>query len=143
MKKLILAFGALFLLAPAIHAADAVTISTQTLNSNRAIIAYTNISDGTGEAAVSKLSIANLPGAPAKVRILKIWWITSGMDVRVLFDHTTYDHALTLSGYGEADFSRFGGLKDPGSAGGTGNILFTTVGHTTGDSYSIVLEVTY
>ena len=142
MKKLILVLAALF--APVIvHAADAVTISTQTLGSNRAIIAYTNISDGTGEAAVSKLTIAALQGAPTKVRINKVWWITSGMDVRILFDHTTDDHVMTLSGYGEADFSRFGGIKDPSSAGGTGNILFTTVGHTAGDSYTVVIEVTY
>lgn len=142
MKKWLLFAAVLF--APAFcHAADAVTISTQAINSNRAIIAYTNISDGTGESAVAKLVIANLPGVPAKVRILHVWWITSGMDVRMLFDHTTDDHVMTLSGYGEMDFTRFAGVKDPSSAGGTGNLLFTTVGHTTGDSYTIVLEVTY
>lgn len=142
MKKLILALVVLF--APVIvHAADAVTISTQTLNSHRAVIAFTNISDGTGESAITKVNLAGLPGAPASVKILDIKWITSGMDVRVLFDHSTDDHAMTLSGYGEMDFNHFGGLKDPGSTGGTGNILFTTVGHTTGDSYTVVIEVSF
>ena len=142
MKKWLLFAG--ILLAPVmVHAADSVVISTQTMGSRRATITMTNVSDGTGESAARKINLSGLTGAPTAVRIVNVWWATSGMDVRVYFDHTTDDLALTLTGYGNFDFSRFGGLKDPASAGGTGDILFTTVGHSSGDSYFAVFEVSY
>lgn len=142
MKKWLLLMG--ILAAPAIvHAADAVTISTQTANSRRAIIAYTDVSDGTGESAVTKLVVGNLPGAPSVVRITRVWYVVSStMTVRVLFKNTSNDTALTLAGTGSHDYSYFGGLKNPGT-GSTGDILFTTVAAAANATYSVILEVTY
>jgi len=39
------------------------------------------------------------------------------------------------------DFQDFGGLSNNAGSGKTGDILFTTKGHSSGDTYSIVLEM--
>lgn len=121
--------------------ADAVTSQTLFSGAKRVVMAFTNVSDGTGESAVQKVDISTLPGAPTAVKINKVQYDVSGMQVRVLFDHTTDDTVLTLSGQGIMDFCDFGGLKDPASAGGTGDILFTTIGHSANDTYTVVLDI--
>jgi hypothetical protein len=121
--------------------ADAVTSQTLFSGSKKVVMAFTNLSDGTGESAVAKVDISGLQGAPTKVKINKVWYNTSGMSVKIAFDHTTDDTVLILQGDGFMDFTSFGGMKDPASAGDTGDIVFTTNGHTAGDTYSIVLEV--
>jgi hypothetical protein len=121
--------------------ADAVTSQTQVSGSKRVVMSFTNVSDGTGESAVQKVDISTLQGNPSKVKIEKIWYNTFGMAVKILFDHTTDDTVLVLQGDGCFDFTGFGGIKDPASAGDTGDIFFTTVGHTSGDTYSIVLQL--
>lgn len=104
-------------------------------------MAFTNVSDGTGESAVAKIDISTLQGNPSAVKIEKVWYNTFGMAVKILFDHTTDDTGMVLQGDGSFDFTSFGGLKDPASAGGTGDVLFTTVGHTVGDTYNIILQI--
>lgn len=121
--------------------ADAVTSQTAFSGTKRVVMAFTNTSDGTGESAVQKVDISTLPGAPSAVKIEKVWYNTFGMAVKILFDHTTDDTGMVLQGDGYMDFTKFGGLKDPASTGGTGDILFTTVGHTLGDTYNIVLQL--
>ena len=121
--------------------ADTVTSQTLFNGSKRTVRCFTNVSDGTGESAVAKIDISSLTGAPTAVRITNIWYNTYGMAVKILFDHDTDDTVLVLQGDGHFDLTRFAGLADPKSAGGTGDILFTTVGHTSGDTYSIILEV--
>lgn len=121
--------------------ADSVSTVSLFSGQKRAAFVFNNLSDGTGEAAVTKVDISALPGAPSKVKITRISGNTVGMAVRVLFDHTTDDTVLILQGEFCMDFTPYGGLQDPASAGGTGDILFTTVGHTSGDSYSIMMEV--
>lgn len=121
--------------------ADAVSTVTLFSNAKRAAFVFNNISDGTGESAVAKVDISGLVGAPTKVKITRVFGNTTGMAVRVLFDHTTDDLVLTLQGEFDMDFRPWGGLRDPASAGGTGDILFTTAGHTSGDSYCIGMEV--
>jgi hypothetical protein len=102
---------------------------------------FTNGSDGSGESAVVKVSTAALQGTPTKLKITKIKWNVQGMGVVVLFDATTDDRAIILAGDGEYDADKQGGpLIDPWSSGHTGNILFTTVGHSAGDSYTVYLE---
>jgi len=120
--------------------ADAVTSQTLANGAKRTIRAFTNVSDGTGESAVQKVNISGLIGAPTAVKILQIWWTTVGMSVKVLFDHTTDDVVAVLDGTGHMDLREFG-IPDPASAGGTGDILFTTTGHTAGDTYFIVMEI--
>lgn len=116
------------------------------------IVHLTNISDGTGESAVVKVDKSTLlapDGAePAALDIEFVQWACDGMAVRLLWDHTTDDLALALSGHGFLDFRGNGSqggtppscsLKDPRSAGDTGDILLTTVGHSSGDTYNILL----
>ena len=121
--------------------ADAVTSQVLFNGSKKVIKAFTSISDGTGESAALKVDISALIGAPTTVSIMKIWYEVVGMSVKVLFDHTTDDLALVLSGHGFWDFTSFGGLPDPASTGGTGDILFTTTGHSVGDTYTIIFEL--
>ena len=120
---------------------DAVTTQTLFSGSNKAIMSFTNLSDGTGETAVKKVDISALTGAPTIVTINRIWYHAAGMAVVIAFDHTTNDTVLTLSGDGMMDFRDFGGMPDPDSAGSTGDIVFTTSGHTAGDTYTIIVEV--
>lgn len=121
--------------------ADSVTTQTLFSGEKRVVMAFTSVSDGTGEAAVQKVDISALPGAPTKVKINKVEFATFGMSVSVLFDHTTDDRVLALQGYGCMEFCEVGGLQDPASAGGTGDILFTTNGADAGDTYTIVLDL--
>ena len=122
--------------------ADAVTATTNFTGTKRHIVAFTNISDGTGEVAVQKVDISALNGAPSSVRIARVWYSISGMQVELLFDHTTNDVALILNGSGMMDF-RDNPIKDPGSAGSTGDLLFTTVNAALNDTYCLVLEVVW
>lgn len=123
--------------------ADAVTSQTIFDGSTRTILKLTNVSDGTGEAAVAKVDVSGLVDAPSKVAISRIWFVTDGMAVQMLWDATAnvlaYVIAADQNGY--LDFRDFGGIKNNAGAGVTGDLLFTTAGHTTGDSYSIILEV--
>lgn len=121
--------------------ADSVSTVTLFSNSKRAAFVFNNLSDGTGESAVAKVDISALVGAPTRVKIARVFGNTVGMAVRVLFDHTTDDTVLILQGEFDMDFRQYGGLQDPASTGGSGDILFTTAGHTSGDSYCICMEV--
>lgn len=121
--------------------ADSVTTTTLFSNSKRAAFVFTNVSDGTGESAVTKIDISALVGAPSKVKITQVEGNTVGMSVSVLFDHTTDDRVLVLNDQFHHDFRPWGGLQDPASEGGTGDILFTTNGATSGDTYCIMMEV--
>ena len=130
---------------------DLVTSQTIVDGSKKVVMAFTNVSDGTGEADVVKVDVSELAdiksvGAtiePTKVKIDQVWYTTYGMAVKLFWEATTDVLALTIpadqSGY--FDFRSFGGLTNNAGTGVTGDIGFTTVGHTSGDSYNIVLEM--
>lgn len=121
--------------------ADAVATQILVDGAKNAVLKFTNTSDGTGEAAVVKVDVSTLFGAPSEVRIDKIWYSTQGMSVNVLWDATTDVVAwlLPLDQSDTLDFTQFGGLNNDSGSGKTGDISFTTVGHTAGDTYSIIL----
>lgn len=123
--------------------ADAVASQTILDGPRNTILKFTNISDGTGESAVIKVNVSTLLGAPSIVSIQQVWYSLDGMGVNLLWDATTDIVALTLaqnlSGY--LDFRQFGGLQNNAGTGITGNILFTTVGHSAADRYTIILDV--
>lgn len=122
--------------------ADAVTTQVILDGAKNAVIKLTNLSDGTGEAAVLKVDVSALSGAPSSVSIKKIHYDVSGMVVTLLWDATTDVRIVDLgSNCGEMDYSGFGGLPNNAGAGKTGDILLTTTGHTAGDSYTIILEL--
>jgi len=105
---------------------------------------FTNISDGTGESAVVKVDISTLTGPdgtpPTAVKLLEASWAIQGfVSVRLHWDHTTDDELKVLTGVGYDNYTAIGGLMDPRSTGGTGDILFTTNGGVAGATYDISL----
>ena len=127
--------------------ADAVTSQT-ILDGDRLFIGkYTNISDGTGESAVVKINAAALnPNqfgyACNGVKINKIWALTDGMGVNILWDATADVIAITIpqNEMYTMSFDEFGGLSNNAGSGVNGNVLFTTVAASAGDRYTIILE---
>lgn len=126
--------------------ADTVTTNVVFNGNRKYTVQLSNISDGTGESDVVKVDISTLIGpdkvnAPTAVAIEQVQWSIQGFtSVRVEWDHTTDDEALTLgAGNGYLDFRSSGGLRDPRSTGGTGDILFTTAGAVSGATYDITL----
>lgn len=123
--------------------ADAVTSQVLVDGDANVVMKFTNVSDGTGEAAVLKVDVSTLFNVPTSVRIDRIIAHTNGMGVNILWDATTDVVCFTVAqnAFADHDFRCFGGLKNNAGAGITGNIMFTTVGHTAGDSYTIILHM--
>lgn len=123
--------------------ADAVTSQKLVDGERNVVMKFTNISDGVGEAAVLKVDVSTLNGAPSVVRIDRIIADTSGMGVNILWDATTDVSAFVVgqSTCTEYDFRSFGGLVNNAGAGVTGDINFSTIGATAGDTYTIILHM--
>ena len=135
--------------------ADAVTSQTlyDAVGSKHAIMKFTNISDGSGEASVKKIDVSALSAgrdgtACSKVDIEKIWYDIAGMRVDIEWAATTNVKALILGGsaaagnvQGHLNFSEFGGIKNTEASGYDGDVDLTTSGHTNLDHYTIVLEL--
>jgi hypothetical protein len=128
--------------------ADAVATQTIIDGSKTAVLKFTNVSDGSGESAVVKvdasaLSNNSLGQACTGATIEKIWWQCIGMKVQVLFDATTNVFCIELgeNQSGHHDYTDFGGLPNNAGSGKTGDILFTTVGHTSADTYTVIMQV--
>jgi hypothetical protein len=75
------------------------------------------------------------------VVIERIWWQCIGMKVQILWDATTNAFCIELgeNQSGSHDYTVFGGLTNNAGSGKTGDLAFTTVGHTGADTYTIVL----
>jgi len=121
--------------------ADAVSSQTILDNVRNTVMKFTNTSDGTGESAVKKVDVSALTGAPASIKIKRIHYSVAGMVARLLWDADTDVTIVDLQGDGCLDCEGFGGLPNNGGTGVTGDINLTTVGHTAGDSYSLILEM--
>lgn len=121
--------------------ADATSSQTILDGPKNVVMKLTNTSDGTGESAVLKVDVSALIGAPSKVKINRIRYSVAGMVVRLLWDATTDVTIVDLQGDGCLDCECFGGLPNNAGAGVTGDILLTTIGHSSGDSYSLILEM--
>ncbi len=100
-------------------------------------------SDGTGESAVVKVdkSALLLNGAePGSLAIEEVQFAIGGFSSVVLeWAHTVPDLALVLTGVGRLDYLDLGGINDPKSAGGTGDLILTSVGAAIGATYEILL----
>ena len=127
--------------------ADAVTSQTLQDGDKSVVMKFTNISDGSGEAAVKKVDVSALQAqsgsgaACTGVSIQQIWYECNGMSVDLLWDASTDVSAWTLSGYGFFDFRSCGPIINNSGSGKTGDIMFTTTGHASGDRYAIVLKM--
>jgi len=127
--------------------ADAVTATSVIDGPRTAVVYCTNTSDGTGESAVTKVDVSALSSrqdgtACTGVRLQKIVFTNVGMGVKVLWNASTNVIAAQLpADYSDTlDYSDISGLPNvAASSGKTGDIKFTTVGHTSGDTYSVVL----
>jgi len=124
--------------------ADTVTSHVLYDGIRRYAVHLTNQSDGTGESGVIKVDISTLTDGAGDVAtystVDRIVGTTNGFSsVGLAWDHTTDDEIAVLSGLFDIDFSDAGGLTDPKSAGGTGDIILTTVGAATGAAYDITI----
>tara|TARA_R110000823_G_scaffold59147_5_gene142310 strand:+ start:137 stop:541 length:405 start_codon:yes stop_codon:yes gene_type:complete len=126
--------------------ADVVTSQTLIDGQNKAVIKFTNVSDGSGESAVKKVDVSALSNsadgvACSGVVIERIWWQCIGMKVQILWDASTDAFCIELgeNQSGSHDYSIFGGLTNNAGSGKTGDLMFTTVGHTSADTYTIIL----
>lgn len=124
-------------------AVDTLTIRNSVALTGKLVQRFTNLSDGTGESGVTKVDISTFTtpkGSAATYSVVdRIEYNVNGMTVALYWDHTTDDEIAVLGGSGVIDASVDGGRVDPRSSGGTGDILLTTTGHTSGDSYDITI----
>ena len=128
--------------------ADAVTSQTLIDGERVAIMKFTNISDGTGETAVTKVNVANLASsgsgkACTGVIVNKITSVCHGMEVRMYWDASTDVpfFMTTINTNYENDFSSIGGITNNSGTGKNGNIVFSTADASSGDTYTVVLEM--
>ena len=128
--------------------ADAVATQTLIDGDKKVVQKFTNISDGSGEAAVVKVDVSDLAtnsrgDACTGVVIEKIWWQCIGMKVQIFFDASTNVFCIELgeNQSGNQDYTNFGGLPNNSGSGKTGDVLFTTVGHTSADTYTIIMSM--
>jgi hypothetical protein len=129
--------------------ADTVTSQTIQDGEKTAVLKFTNVSDGTGESAVKKVDVSALTTNSAgesctSVSISRIYWACVGMRVNIEFDATTNVLAIPLpaDSTGDEYYDIFSGIPNNAGSGVTGDIDFTTVSHSSGDAYSIILVLT-
>ena len=129
--------------------ADALTSQVIQDGGRTAVLKFTNVSDGTGQSEAVLVDVSSLSADPVTkqactgVTLQKITFSNIGMGVELLWDATTNMPLLNLPQDWEdtIDFSDFG-IPNNSGAGKTGDILVTTVGANTSDTYLLVLTVT-
>lgn len=93
----------------------------------------------TATIAVDKSTLTGADGAAVtRLVVYAIEW-TTNVSLKVAFDHTADDEIANLTGDGFIDWSSAGGLVDPDSTGGTGDITITPVGTAANDVYTVTL----
>ena len=127
--------------------ADAVNSQTLFDGLSQAVMKFNNVSDGTGETAVLKVDVSalaanNVGKECTGVSIRKITALLNGMSVNILWDATTDVSAIILApGMYTLNFDETAILGNNAGTGKTGDIMFTTIGASSGDTYSIILEM--
>tara|TARA_R100001082_G_scaffold1404_3_gene1205 strand:+ start:4353 stop:4754 length:402 start_codon:yes stop_codon:yes gene_type:complete len=126
------------------------TVLSQTIQDGErtAVMRFTNVSDGSGESAVKKVDVSALAKNSAgkectEVHIQRIYWATVGMSVKIEFDASTNVLAIGLpaDSTGDEYYDNFSAIPNNAGSGKTGDIDFTTTGHSSGDSYMVILEL--
>tara|TARA_Y200000002_G_C22659361_1_gene655012 strand:- start:1509 stop:1919 length:411 start_codon:yes stop_codon:yes gene_type:complete len=129
--------------------ADTVTSTTVLDGEKDFIVQLTNVSDSTGESAVTKVDVSGLTArksdgaACTGVKLFRVYYSILGFTkIGLLWDASTDTLCMELnpSADGVLDFSPFGGLQNTSGSGKTGDINLTTTGASSGDSYMIVLH---
>jgi len=131
------------------------TVTSQTLKDSATswAVKLTNVSDGTGETNVVKVSanslIASDGGSTQRLSINKIAWsVASGTSatisprVTLLWRGTSNTTIVTLTGSGFWDLTTSGTspLTNNAGAGANGDILLSTAGFTTNAAYTVIIE---
>ena len=126
--------------------ADAVTSQTLADGPKTAVMKFTNVSDSSGESAVTKVDVSALSASAdgdtcTGVTIERIWWQCIGMKVQILWDASSDAFCIELgeNQSGSHDYSVFGGLTNNAGSGKTGDLNFTTVGASANDTYTVIL----
>tara|TARA_R100001129_G_scaffold186658_1_gene179784 strand:+ start:12780 stop:13181 length:402 start_codon:yes stop_codon:yes gene_type:complete len=128
--------------------ADAVTSQTIIDGPKNAVMKFTNVSDGSGESAVTKVDVSALSNSAngdtcTGVVIERLWWQCIGMKVQILWDATSDQFCIELgeNQSGNHDYTVFGGLTNNSGSGKTGDLKFTTVGASSADTYTIIVHM--
>ena len=128
--------------------ADAVTSETLLDGPSDLVMRFRNVSDGSGEAAVAKVDASALStdvhgNAVSSVTIERIWWNTVGMSAELFWNASSNISArkIKIDSEGYSDYKDFGGLINNAGSGVNGDVLLTTTGHTSGDTYDIILSM--
>ena len=131
------------------------TVTSQTLKDSASTwaVKLTNVSDGTGETGVVKVSantlVASDGGSTQRLSINKLFWnvargTSSLQDPRVtlLWRGTSNTTIVTLTGSGTLDLTTNlqAPLTNNAGAGANGDILLTTTGFTASAGYTVILE---
>ena len=131
--------------------ADVVNVQKLFDGERKCIFLFTDKSDGTGEAAVTKVTASTLAAASSgmacnAVSPLKIRYSCDGIGVDILFGATSDALAFHCAKNTQAEVSfagewgQDGGIGNFAAAGKTGNIKFTTTGAGAGSEYTITIE---
>jgi hypothetical protein len=118
--------------------ADTVTTSIIVNGARNLIMHFTNESDGTGESGVAKVSATQ---STIHLTMARITYNVQGGSLRIQWNASSPTDMDILEFAGTADYTFFGGLTNPNNTGADGAINFTTVGFTSGSSYSVTLEM--
>lgn len=124
--------------------ANVVTSQTLLDGPRNLVILLTGVLDTSNEARAIKVDVSTYDPATLKVRVDKIQYSTTGaLQVLLDWDATTDVTFAVLTGSGELEACKFGGLQNNAGAGVTGDIFLTTLGWSAGTlSYTILLEMT-
>ena len=129
------------------------TVTSQTLKDSASTwaVKLTNVSDGTGEAGVIKVSantlVASDGGSTQRLSINKLFWnvskgTSSLQDPRVTLTWrgTSNTTIVTLIGSGTLDLTTGiqATLTNNAGAGANGDILLTTTGFTASSGYTVI-----
>lgn len=128
----------------------AAAIKTMISGRNKLVINVTGTFGGADETDTVIIDKSTLVGPlqlakePAAIRVDEITWSVSPEFDNILleWDHTTDDIVDYYSGQGYMDYRPYGGKNDPRSAGGTGDLVLTSLGGAAGGSYSLLISCT-
>lgn len=124
-------------------------VTTQTLvdtSGIKYVIKLTNISDGTGETDVTKITAASTTfmTQDGSRKISKVWFSVNTANpksaVEIKWAGVTNSTALFLSGQGFFDFRESGDEITNNAITPNGNVLLSTKNFAAGDNYTLVIE---
>lgn len=137
--------------------ADLVTTQVLENGPRRVVMAFTNLSDGTGESGIKKVDASSSGTLGVVVqgqtvyptthlKVVDIFYDIGSMKLQLLWEQSANAQFLVLAGCGRMRFldhrGGFQGIINPNGTGSTGSILFTTVGANLHASYTVILEMT-